>query len=171
MIYLLLPNSAYFGEHERRRLNFHISIWGERSLYILKHNFMTTKYYIFPKPNTSTKDFCGRPKNFPGKCRSTSSQSVKAPLVERYLSAKHLLIHATDAEQGKTYTKIIPRNMFNVISGPIKFLTRLLRKAVDTTYHRYLGFAARQLALGLTRVAVNDNNKKTVMLLFTSTSF
>ena len=61
--------------------------------------------------------------------------------------------------------------MLNVISGPIKFLTRLLRKAVDSNHHRYLGFAARELAQGLTRVAVNDNNKKTVMLLFTSTSF
>ena len=54
------------------------------------------------------------------------------------------------------------------ISGPIKFLTSLLKKAMGTAYHRYLGFAARELAEGLTQIAVNDNNKKTVRTLFST---
>lgn len=38
----------------------------------------------------------------------------------------------------------------------------MLRKAIETDYHRYLGFSARELAEGLTQIAINDNNKKTV---------
>lgn len=55
----------------------------------------------------------------------------------------------------------------HLILGPIKFLTRLLRKAVEAN-HRYLGFAARTLAESLTKIAVNDDNKKAVMIFFTS---
>ncbi|KAL9979651.1 hypothetical protein ACROYT_G017341 [Oculina patagonica] len=47
--------------------------------------------------------------------------------------------------------------------GPIKFLTRLLRKAVDATGHRYMSFPARELANGLAKIAVNDKNKKTIV--------
>ncbi|KAL9979646.1 hypothetical protein ACROYT_G017336 [Oculina patagonica] len=39
----------------------------------------------------------------------------------------------------------------------------MLRKAVDATSHRYLNFAARELAHGLAKIAVNDNNKKTIV--------
>ena len=50
-----------------------------------------------------------------------------------------------------------------LILGPIKFLTSLLKKALGVGRHRYLGFSASELAEGLTQIAVNDNNKKTVL--------
>ena len=53
-------------------------------------------------------------------------------------------------------------NFSSLISGPINFLIRLLRKAIETDYHRYMGFSARELAEGLKQIAINDNNKKTV---------
>ncbi|RMX38043.1 hypothetical protein pdam_00020147 [Pocillopora damicornis] len=46
--------------------------------------------------------------------------------------------------------------------GPIKFLTTILRKAIGSTTHRYLGLSASELAEGLAQIAVNDNNKKTI---------
>ena len=48
------------------------------------------------------------------------------------------------------------------ISGPIKFLTSLLQRSLKNSNHRYLGFSSSELAEGLTQIAVNDNNKKTV---------
>ena len=48
------------------------------------------------------------------------------------------------------------------ISGPIKFLTSILKKAIGSSTHRYLGLSASELAEGLTQIAGNDNNKKTV---------
>ena len=49
-----------------------------------------------------------------------------------------------------------------LISEPIKFLTSILKKAIGSSTHRYLGLSASELAEGLTQIAVNDNNKKTV---------
>ncbi|XP_067054111.1 uncharacterized protein [Acropora muricata] len=46
--------------------------------------------------------------------------------------------------------------------GPIKFLIKLLVRALSTENHRHLGFSAAELAEGLTQIAVNDNNKKTI---------
>ena len=51
------------------------------------------------------------------------------------------------------------------LSGPIKFLIKLLVRALSTENHRHLGFSAAELAEGLTQIAVNDNNKKTVACL------
>ena len=48
------------------------------------------------------------------------------------------------------------------ISGPIKFLIRLLKKSLGMVRHKYFGFSSAELAEGLTQIAVNDNNKKTV---------
>ncbi|KAJ7380759.1 hypothetical protein OS493_007137 [Desmophyllum pertusum] len=45
---------------------------------------------------------------------------------------------------------------------PIKFLTSILKKAIGSSTHRYLGLSAAELAEGLTQIAVNDNNKKTI---------
>lgn len=45
---------------------------------------------------------------------------------------------------------------------PIKFLIKLLVRALSTENHRHLGFSAAELAEGLTQIAVNDNNKKTI---------
>lgn len=45
---------------------------------------------------------------------------------------------------------------------PIKFLTGLLVKALARANHRYFGFSAAELAEGLTQIAINDNNKKTI---------
>lgn len=47
-------------------------------------------------------------------------------------------------------------------SGPIKFLTSLLERSLKTSSHRYIGFSSSELAEGLTQIAVNDSNKKTV---------
>ena len=52
--------------------------------------------------------------------------------------------------------------LYYAISEPIKFLTSILKKAIGTSTHRYLGLSASELAEGLTQIAVNDNNKKTV---------
>ena len=49
-----------------------------------------------------------------------------------------------------------------VTLGPIKFLTNALDKSLKFSHHRYLGFSAAELAEGLTQIAVNDSNKKTV---------
>lgn len=46
--------------------------------------------------------------------------------------------------------------------GPIKFLIKLLVRALSIENHRHLGFSAAELAEGLTQIAVNDNNKKTI---------
>lgn len=54
------------------------------------------------------------------------------------------------------------------ISGPIKFLTGLLKKALTMRNHRYQGFSASELAEGLAQIAVNDNNKKTVWCVLNS---
>ena len=52
--------------------------------------------------------------------------------------------------------------VYYAISEPIKFLTSILKKAIGSSTHRYLGLSASELAEGLTQIAVNDNNKKTV---------
>ena len=49
-----------------------------------------------------------------------------------------------------------------LISGPIKFLISILNKSLRMVRHRYFGFSSAELAEGLTQIAVNDNNKKTV---------
>lgn len=56
-------------------------------------------------------------------------------------------------------------HIFSFLSGPIKFLTTILKKAIGSTTHRYLGLSASELAEGLAQIAVNDNNKKTVLIL------
>ena len=48
------------------------------------------------------------------------------------------------------------------LSGPIKFLTSLLERSLKASSHRYIGFSSSELAEGLTQIAVNDSNKKTV---------
>lgn len=56
-------------------------------------------------------------------------------------------------------------HILSFLSGPIKFLTTILKKAIGSTTHRYLGLSASELAEGLAKIAVNDNNKKTVLIL------
>ncbi|XP_078366964.1 uncharacterized protein LOC144650989 isoform X1 [Oculina patagonica] len=73
-----------------------------------------------------------------------------------FYSAKSLLVLANLIDEENNH-------LIMADEGPIKFLTRLLRKAVDATSHRYLNFAARELAHGLAKIAVNDNNKKTIV--------
>lgn len=55
---------------------------------------------------------------------------------------------------------------YTSISGPIKFLIRLLKKSLGMVRHKYFGFSSAELAEGLTQIAVNDNNKKTVCQAF-----
>lgn len=56
-------------------------------------------------------------------------------------------------------------HILSFLSGPIKFLTTILKKAIGSTTHRYLGLSASEIAEGLAQIAVNDNNKKTVLIL------
>ena len=59
-------------------------------------------------------------------------------------------------------TGIVIIKINTLISGPIKFLISILNKSLRMVRHRYFGFSSAELAEGLTQIAVNDNNKKTV---------
>ncbi|XP_058953289.2 myosin-7 [Pocillopora verrucosa] len=101
-------------------------------------------------------------KRVPTRANFASAQAVNSlllPLLKAeitFYSAKSLLILAYLIDEQNNH-------LIMADEEPINFLIRLLRKAIETDYHRYLGFSARELAEGLTQIAINDNNKKTIV--------
>ncbi|PFX17112.1 uncharacterized protein LOC111341315 [Stylophora pistillata] len=101
-------------------------------------------------------------KRVPTRTNFASAQAVNSlllPLLKAeitFYSAKSLLVLAYLIDEQNNH-------LIMADAEPINFLIRLLRKAIGTDYHRYLGFSAREIAEGLTQIAVNDNNKKTIV--------
>ncbi|KAL9979635.1 hypothetical protein ACROYT_G017320 [Oculina patagonica] len=84
--------------------------------------------------------------------------SVLIPLLKAEVvlfSAKGLLILAYLIDEENNH-------LIMADEGPIKFLTSLLERSLNTSTHRYSGFSASELAEGLTQIAINDKNKKTI---------
>ncbi|XP_020612597.1 uncharacterized protein LOC110050956 isoform X2 [Orbicella faveolata] len=84
--------------------------------------------------------------------------NVLVPLLKAEValySAKSLLILAYLIDEENNY-------LIMADEGPIKFLTSLLERSLNTLSHRYIGFSSSELAEGLTQIAVNDSNKKTI---------
>ncbi|KAJ7380757.1 hypothetical protein OS493_007135 [Desmophyllum pertusum] len=85
--------------------------------------------------------------------------TVLVPLLKAEValySAKSLLILAYLIDEENNH-------LIMADEGPIKFLTSLLQRSLKTSNRRYIGFSASELAEGLTQIAVNDNNKKTIV--------
>ena len=59
---------------------------------------------------------------------------------------------------------VIKQSYVSHFSEPIKDILKLLEKACNSADRRSLGFSAAEVAYGLSHVATNDGNKKTVCL-------
>ncbi|KAL9979634.1 hypothetical protein ACROYT_G017319 [Oculina patagonica] len=84
--------------------------------------------------------------------------SVLIPLLKAEVmlfSAKSLLVLAYLIDEENNH-------LIMADEGPIKFLTSLLERSLKVSNRRYIGFSAAELAEGLTQIAVNDKNKKTI---------
>ncbi|XP_020626470.1 uncharacterized protein LOC110063812 isoform X2 [Orbicella faveolata] len=89
---------------------------------------------------------------------ASEAVNVLVPLLKAevaFFSAKSLLVLACLIDEENNH-------LIMADEEPIKFLTSILKKAIGSSTHRYLGLSASELAEGLTQIAVNDNNKKTI---------